>query len=249
MSAADETGIATLEKLCQRVLADEAVKHGSKKINELCKRIPSHLLESILESLLDRNQVTDVALNMFLVPSRTKLVMNGFCKIKNSTLKQIGYSCPNLVSFSGNHPLSIKLCKFERLIHFLYSLSLQLSLNLSDCVQLSNTVVREVLQGCPVLQDLRLDRCHRVTDAAFDVNQSPFQPLIGLLSLRTISLQGCPQLTGSIVCTLHKSCVRLKYLNISQVISQTIHNSIFTTTFLKLSQTFYLFFLNLSIQV
>ena len=92
--------IPSLEKLCQEVLADEAAKYGSKKINELCKRIPSHLLEPILSSLLERNQVTDVALNMFLVPSRMNLVMIGFTKIKNSTLKQIGYSCPNLVSYS-----------------------------------------------------------------------------------------------------------------------------------------------------
>lgn len=98
-SSAMLTEIPTLERLCQEVLANEAAKYGSKKINELCKRIPSHLLESILQSLLDRNQVTDVALNMFLVPSRTNLVMNGFCKIKNSTFKQIGYSCPNLVRF------------------------------------------------------------------------------------------------------------------------------------------------------
>lgn len=91
--------LPTLEVLCQEVLADEAAKYGSKKINELCKRIPSHLLEPILQSLLGRNQITDVALSMFLVPSRTNLVMNGFVKIKNSTLKQIGYSCPNLVSF------------------------------------------------------------------------------------------------------------------------------------------------------
>ena len=90
--------LPTLEVLCQEVLADEAAKYGSKKINELCKRIPSHLLEPILQSLLGRNQITDVALSMFLVPSRTNLVMNGFVKIKNSTLKQIGYSCPNLVS-------------------------------------------------------------------------------------------------------------------------------------------------------
>ena len=90
--------IPSLEALCQEVLADEAAKYGSKKINELCKRVPSHLLEPILQSLLGRNQVTDVALSMFLVPSRTKLVMNGFVKIKNSTFKQIGYSCPNLVS-------------------------------------------------------------------------------------------------------------------------------------------------------
>jgi Leucine Rich repeat len=98
--------------------------------------------------------------------------------------------------------------------------------------------VREVLQGCPVLQDLRLDRCHRVTDAAFDVNQSPFQPLIGLLSLRIISLQGCPQLTGSIVATLNKSCVRLKYLNISQVTSRTIYHSTFNGNLLKFEQLY-----------
>ena len=120
MSAANQTGIATLEKLCQQVLADEAVKHGSKKINELCKRIPSHLLESILESLLDRNQVTDVALNMFLVPSRTKLVMNGFCKIKNSTLKQIGYSCPNLVSFSSSRCYRSRCTNFRNWLVFLF---------------------------------------------------------------------------------------------------------------------------------
>lgn len=56
-----------------------------------------------------------------------------------------------------------------------------------------------------------------MTDAAFDVNQSPFLPLMGLMSLRIISLQGCPQVTGSIVATLNKSCGRLKYLNFSQV--------------------------------
>jgi hypothetical protein len=58
--------IPSLEALCQHVLADEATRFGSKKINELCKRVPNHLLEPILLSLLDRNQITDVALSMFL---------------------------------------------------------------------------------------------------------------------------------------------------------------------------------------
>lgn len=73
-----------------------------------------------------------------------------------------------------------------------------------------------LLQGCPLLNDLRLDRCLRITDAAFDSAESLFAPLIGCLSLEAISLQGCPQLTGSVVATLNKLCLRLQYLNLSQ---------------------------------
>ena len=94
-----------------------------------------------------------------------------------------------------------------------------------------------------MLSELRLDRCKRITDAAFDSNQSLFEPLVGCLSLESISLQvfrvlffiyqmydiflmysvytyikqNCPQLTGSVVVTLNKNCQRLKYLNLSQV--------------------------------
>jgi hypothetical protein len=105
----------------------------------------------------------------------------------------------------------------------------------SDCSQVSNTVVRAVLQGCPVLNELRLDRCHRVTDAAFDSNQSPFQPLIGCLSLEMVSLQGCPQLTGVVIATLNKLCRKLKFLNLSQVIVRQFHHHLLFSFYLIFS--------------
>jgi bacterioferritin-associated ferredoxin len=181
--------IPTLTSLCQQKLLDflELKDFHPKLINDLCKKLPSSLLEFILGTLLERQAITDVALNLFLVPDRTKLMMRGAVSIRNATLKQIGLNCPNLRQ-----------------------------LNLSDCVQVSNSVVRAILQGCPLLNDLFLDRCHRVTDAAFDVSQSPFEPLVGCLSLESISMQGCPQVTGSAVVTLNKQCKRLKFLNLSQ---------------------------------
>lgn len=64
-----------------------------------------------------------------------------------------------------------------------------MTLDLSNCSQVGNTVVRAILQGCPVLEDIRLDRCHRITDSAFDFSESPFERLLGCLSLEAISLQ------------------------------------------------------------
>ena len=112
-------------------------------------------------------------------------------------------------------------------------------------MQVCNSVVASILQGCPLLSELtyvlllllfillyyyydintfilshriyRLDRCHRVTDAAFDATESPFNPLVACLSLEEISMQACPQITGSVVNALNKTCVRLKVLNLSQV--------------------------------
>ena len=96
--------VVTLEALCQDALAQALARtepqYHAKKINDLCKRLPGHLLEPILASLLERNHITDVALSMFLVPERLQLNMTGIVHIKNSTFKQIGYSCPNLVRHS-----------------------------------------------------------------------------------------------------------------------------------------------------
>ena len=135
-------------------------KYSEKLINDVCKQIPDHLLDPILEELQDKRIITDVSLTFFLSPTRWLVSLPAAIQLRNSTLKQIGYNCPNLRS-----------------------------LDLSDCTQVSNSVVRTVLQRCPLLSELRLDRCHRVTDSAFDVAESPFCTLLGCLSLEMISLQ------------------------------------------------------------
>ena len=79
-----------------------------------------------------------------------------------------------------------------------------------------NQVVRNVLSGCPHISELRLDGCWRLTDAAFDVSGNPFQTLLGVLTLKTLSLQECPQITGNITTTLNKHSRDLRCLNLSQ---------------------------------
>jgi hypothetical protein len=187
--------IPTLTRLSLCQIADLIMAEGNvqKAIKEFCRVVPSHLLVPMFDILQEKGIViNDVTLLLSLVPNRTKLVLPASLHIRNSTLKQIGTNCPNLRY-----------------------------LDLSDCVQVSNPVVRIVLQGCPELADLKLDRCHRVTDTAFDMTESPFEALVGCLSLKSISLQGCPQITGEVVTTLNKLCGRLKYLNLSQVSSIT----------------------------
>lgn len=61
--------------------------------------------------------------------------------------------------------------------------------------QVNNAIVRCVLQGCSALRQLYLDGCRHVTDAGFHLQQSPFYVLHGAVSLETISVQGCPQVS------------------------------------------------------
>eukprot|EP01036_Dinobryon_divergens_P028249 gene28249-37165_t len=162
----------------------------NRLIHDLCKYLPDNLLEpivTVLLSMLEHGLITDVVLLSFLVPDRRVLKLNQAVKIRKSIFKQIGMNCPNLAR-----------------------------LDLSNCWQVSNSVIRSILQGCPVLEDIVLNNCYKVTDAAFDFSESPFQALVGCLSLEAISLQGCPQITGEIITTLNKNCKRLKYLNLSQ---------------------------------
>ena len=66
---------------------------------------------------------------------------------------------------------------------------MKVSINLSDCVQISNAVIRNILHGCGCLREIHLDRCIRITDAAFDPDMSPFNALNGFFTLENISLQ------------------------------------------------------------
>jgi anti-anti-sigma regulatory factor len=183
--------IPSLVVLCQRNLFAilRQLKFSARAINHLCKHVPEFLLEPILEEmlLLDERVITETALLAFLVPARRKLHLLNYPTLRNSTLKQIGFHCPNM------------LC-----------------LNMSGCSQVSNAVIRSILQGCPHLEELRVDQCLRITDAAFDAMQSPFHSLLGCASLKVISLQGCPQITGHIVSFLNKMCRQLQVLNLAQ---------------------------------
>ena len=183
--------VSSLQRICQKRLIDlleeTEARYHDRLINELCKYLPEPLLEGMFEMLMNKGLITDVVLNMFLVPSRRSLKVCQALRIRNSTFKQIAYNCKSLVT-----------------------------LDLSHCSQVSNSVVRTILAGCPILEDISLNFCYRVTDAAFNFSENPFEALIGCLSLESINLQGLPQITGEIVRTLNKHCKQLKYLNLSQ---------------------------------
>ncbi len=93
----------SLRNLCEDVLIAflERNHYHPKLINDLCKKVPHPLLERIFETLLQRNAITDVALLAFLIPDRTQLNLKRSVQIRNATLRQISFNCPNLVcSFS-----------------------------------------------------------------------------------------------------------------------------------------------------
>lgn len=182
--------VQSLSTLCLGSIISTIEHHhhfSVKSINELCRICPTYLLDPLLTVLLEKGALTDVALLSFLVPGRIKIEIPGVSNIKNSTFKLIGLNCPSLMV-----------------------------LDLSGIARVNNGVVRAVLRGCSVLSDLRLDRCVRVTDQAFDPSYSPFEILQGCFSIESISLQGCPQVTGDLVATLNKMCRKLKHLNLSQ---------------------------------
>ena len=67
----------------------------------------------------------------------------------------------------------------------------QVELNASGCALMSNSIVRSVLCGCRCLDILVLDHCQRVTDAAFNPHESPFEAFAAAGQLKTLSLRVC----------------------------------------------------------
>lgn len=86
----------SLQVIVQAVSAEEPCRRP-RLINELCKTLPEPATEPFLQMLLSEGLVTDVALLSFLMPYRTCIRLTGMCQLRNSTLKQLGYLCPNLV--------------------------------------------------------------------------------------------------------------------------------------------------------
>jgi len=151
------------------------------------KRLPQSLRNEALHKLIKDKKLTDETVSYFFCVMTTHLPLRGLNTLRNSALKQIGYLCPHLVW-----------------------------LDLSQCRQVTNSVVQSALRGCENLRGLWLDHCPRVTDSAFQMHDSPFAILFGALSLEIISLQGCPQVTGELVFYLRKICRKLRVLNLSQ---------------------------------
>lgn len=205
--------IPSLTTICQGKIMEllEQERFHGRLVNDLCKYVPDYLLEPIFRVLLERGVVTDTALLAYLVPSRLSLKINQARSIRNSTFRQIGLNCPDLVSIKNSNQ-GFLLSQVLTVYPVSPSIS-QVTLDLSNCSQVGNSVVRAILQGCPVLEDIRLDRCHRITDSAFDFSESPFERLLGCLSLEAISLQVREVLTSTQYAPLlpHKCCYSIQY--------------------------------------
>mmetsp|Transcript_8055 Transcript_8055/g.12212 ORF Transcript_8055/g.12212 Transcript_8055/m.12212 type:complete len:429 (+) Transcript_8055:62-1348(+) len=184
MSLQGDGRIKRLQDLCLDTISSEWFQVDRAS---MIKRLPECMRLEALESVVKLGKLTDESLSFFLCQGTTRLPLQGLFSIRNSSLKQIGYLCPQLVS-----------------------------LDLSRCTQITNSVVQSVLQGCEALKCIRLDQCPRITDSAFNTNDSPFAILFGALSLEVISLAGCPQVTGALVHYLRKVCRRLRHLDLSQ---------------------------------
>ena len=94
--------IPSLQSICQNEIIKvlEQREFDGRLVNDLCKYVPDVLLEPIFSVLSEKGVVTDTALLAFLVPSRLALRVHQARSIRNSTFKQIGLNCPNLVRYA-----------------------------------------------------------------------------------------------------------------------------------------------------
>mmetsp|Transcript_62058 Transcript_62058/g.142855 ORF Transcript_62058/g.142855 Transcript_62058/m.142855 type:complete len:755 (+) Transcript_62058:72-2336(+) len=147
--------------------------------------LKAHNFTKLLEVLVSRNSVNDHVVKMALTEDRQQLLLEGATMLRRSVLNSIGYSCPNLME-----------------------------LDLSNCRQVTNSVVRLPLQKCRGLRVLRIDGCTRVSDAAFE--PTPFAPPpCGLIGLRELSVSRCSQLTRQAVEQVIKAATNLIKCDVS----------------------------------
>lgn len=88
-------------------------------------------------------------------------------------------------------------------------------LDVSNCVQVRNNVIRPILQKCPKLKVLKMANCSRITDAVFD--QSLFYPSRACVSLQWLDVSGCTQITSDTLFYLIKTCHQLKHIQLSRI--------------------------------
>ncbi len=176
---------SSLVALCIDTIIDSWDQYSEKYL-PAAYRLPSHYLQEILTRLFLLQKLSDSTLPVLFSSKAEILHLGNLHCVRNSVLRSIGLSCSGLTY-----------------------------LNLSGCTQVKNSTVRGILQGCSSLRRLYLDGCHRVSDAAFNVQHSPFVLMAGCTSLETLSVQSCPQVTEHLLDSLQKLCRCLRELNIA----------------------------------
>eukprot|EP00931_Biecheleriopsis_adriatica_P051899 TRINITY_DN30141_c0_g1_i1.p1 TRINITY_DN30141_c0_g1~~TRINITY_DN30141_c0_g1_i1.p1 ORF type:complete len:750 (+),score=124.23 TRINITY_DN30141_c0_g1_i1:94-2343(+) len=179
--------VPSLSQLCIDKLAQNLIKYGPKKVRlASLSALPCGALEDLLEILVAKNALNDNVLLHALTPQTRKLGIEAAAQLRRSVLNTIGRSCPNLCI-----------------------------LDVRQCQQVDNRIVRDVLQYCERLEVLRLDGCTRISDTAF----SPAlwkPPLAGLLGLRELSVAKCGQITAEgLMCYVLKGAPYLKNIGLA----------------------------------
>ncbi len=177
--------LSSLVTLCIETIIDSWDQYSEKYLPAVY-RLPSHYLQEILTRLIMLQKLSDSTLPVLFSSKAEILHLSNLHCVRNSVLRSIGLRCSDLTY-----------------------------LNLAGCTQVKNSTVRGILQGCSSLRQLYLDGCHRVSDAAFNIQHSPFVLMAGCTSLETLSLQSCPQVTQRLLDSLQKLCRCLRELNIA----------------------------------
>ncbi len=176
---------SSLVALCIETIIDSWDQYAEKYL-PAAYGLPTHYLQEILTRLVLLQKLSDSTLTVLFSSKAEILHLSDLHCVRNSVLRSIGLRCSDLTY-----------------------------LNLSGCTQVKNSTVRGILQGCSSLRRLYLDGCHRVSDAAFNVQHSPFVLMAGCTSLETLSVQSCPQVTEHLLYSLQKLCHGLRELNIA----------------------------------